>query len=166
MMNSQIRSLPFQKKRVKILGTLYLANQLASFLDVQRVLFRAIHSYETNVETPQSHKIGTCNEIPSEHEDFFRYTSGRWVWDEEQQLRDRYKAFNIRELQNIAAEAVGSRCCVAMTKLTEGEFNEVFRLRMDDSKTVIARIPNPNTGPTFYTIASEVATMDLVGRTV
>lgn len=33
---------------------------------------------------------------------------------------------------------------------------------MDDGKTVIARIPNPNAGPPFYATASEVATMELV----
>lgn len=27
----------------------------------------------------------------SRYENFFRYTSGRWLWDEEQQLRDRYR---------------------------------------------------------------------------
>ncbi|GLA35090.1 phosphotransferase enzyme [Aspergillus niger] len=36
---------------------------------------------------------------------------------------------------------------------------------MDTGKTVIARIPNPNAGPTILTTASEVATMDLL-RTI
>jgi hypothetical protein len=99
-----------------------------------------------------------------EHEKFFRYTSGRWVWDEEQQLRDRYKVFNVTELQNVAAKSVGSDSCVSMIKLAEGGYNKVFRLVMDDGKTVIARIPNPNAGPPFYTTASEVATMELVSR--
>jgi hypothetical protein len=30
-----------------------------------------------------------------DYEHFFRCTSGGWLWDEEQQLRDRYKAFNM-----------------------------------------------------------------------
>ena len=33
---------------------------------------------------------------------------------------------------------------------------------MDDEKTIIARIPNPNSGPSFYTTASEVATTEFV----
>jgi len=49
-----------------------------------------------------------------------------------------------------------------MTKLAEGSFNKVFRLVMDNGNVAIARIPNPNAGPEYYTIASEVATMDLV----
>jgi hypothetical protein len=95
-------------------------------------------------------------------EHFFRYTSGRWLWDEEQQLRDRYRAFNVAGLQGLAARAVGSGGCVSMTKLAEGGFNKVFRLVMDDGKSVLARIPNPNAGPSFNTTASEVATMEFV----
>ncbi|KAJ5581571.1 hypothetical protein N7535_000191 [Penicillium sp. DV-2018c] len=96
-----------------------------------------------------------------EHEHFFRYTSGRWLWDEEQQLRDRYKAFNVAELQRFAAKAVQSDSCISITKLGEGGYNKVFRLIMNDGKTVLARIPNPNAGPAFYSTASEVATMEL-----
>lgn len=97
-----------------------------------------------------------------EFEDFFRYTSGRWLWDEEQQLRDRYRAFDVTELQILAAKAVDSDNCVSMTKLAEGGYNKVFRLLMNDEKTVLARIPNLNAGPPFYTTASEVATMEFV----
>ena len=99
---------------------------------------------------------------PNPNEDFFRYTSGRWLWDEEHQLRDRYRAFNVGELQSSAAKAIGSDDCVSMTKLAEGGYNKVFRLLMNDGKTVLARIPNPNAGPPFYTTASEVATMEFV----
>lgn len=98
----------------------------------------------------------------SHFEHFFRYTSGRWLWDEEQQLRDRYKAFDVSQLQILAAQAVGSDSCASITKLAEGGFNKVFRLLMSDGKTVLARIPNPNAGPPFYTTASEVATMEFV----
>ncbi|OJJ51154.1 hypothetical protein ASPZODRAFT_327067 [Penicilliopsis zonata CBS 506.65] len=93
-------------------------------------------------------------------EHFFRYTSGRWLWDEEKQLQDRYRVFDVAELQMSAAKAAGSEVCISMTKLAEGGFNKVFRLLMNDGKTVLARIPNPNSGPPFYTTASEVATME------
>lgn len=49
-----------------------------------------------------------------------------------------------------------------MMKLGEGNYNRVFRLTMDNALVVIARIPFPNAGPSWYTTASEVATMDLV----
>ena len=97
-----------------------------------------------------------------ENEELFRYSGGRWLWNEEKQLQDRYKRFNVPELQNIAVKSVGAQTCVSMIKLAEGGSNKVFRLIMDDGSIVIARIPYPNPGPTFRTTASEVATMDFV----
>jgi hypothetical protein len=107
--------------------------------------------------------MSSLNQKPlSEHEDFFRYTSGRWLWDEQEQLRDRYHVFNVAELQRVAAKSVGSKSCASMTKLAEGQYNKDFRLVMNDGKVVIARLPNPNTVPSFYATASEVATMEFV----
>lgn len=105
----------------------------------------------------------TTNNHKGRYDDFFPYTSGRWLWNEEQQLQDRYRAFNVEALQRVAARCVGSTACISMLKLGEGSFNKVFRLQMNDNKTVIARVPNPNAGPAFFTTASEVATMDFVG---
>jgi len=104
--------------------------------------------------------MSTCPNL--EHKDFYRYSGGRWLWDEELQLQERYKRFNVPELKRIAARSIGAQACVSMTKLAEGGFNKVFRLVMDDGSIVIARVPNPNTGPPFKTTASEVATMDFV----
>lgn len=92
----------------------------------------------------------------------FNYTSGRWLWDEEQQLQARYKYFNVPQLQTLAAQAIGSQSCDSISKLAEGGFNKVFRLTMNDGRSILARIPNPNAGPAFYTTASEVATMEFV----
>ncbi|PIG83018.1 hypothetical protein AARAC_004887 [Aspergillus arachidicola] len=94
------------------------------------------------------------------HADLFRYTSGRWLWDEEQQLRDRYTPFNVSELQKVAASSIRANKCVSIAKLAEGSFNKTFKLAMDDGKTVIARVPHPIAGPRRYATASEVATMD------
>jgi hypothetical protein len=96
------------------------------------------------------------------YEHFFRYTGGRWLWDEESQLRERLLVFNVQELQRIAAESLGARSCVSITKLAEGGYNKVFRLVMDNGSIAIARLPNPNAGPAHKTTASEVATMDFV----
>jgi hypothetical protein len=98
----------------------------------------------------------------SEFEDFYRYTSGRWLWAEEARLKERYKKFNVSGLKRLAASASGAHSCVSITKLAEGGFNKVFRLSMDNGAVVIARIPNPNVGQACRVIASEVATMDFV----
>lgn len=99
---------------------------------------------------------------PQQYEQFFHYTSGRWLWDEEKELRERYKKFNVEELKRIAAESIGAKSCVSMIKLAEGGYNKVFKLVMDNGSVAIARIPCPNAGPAFKTTASEVATMDFV----
>ncbi|KAB8272597.1 phosphotransferase family protein [Aspergillus minisclerotigenes] len=98
-------------------------------------------------------------------QDFFRYTSGRWIWDERQQLRERYREFDILEVQKIAMELSSSGPCVSMAKIGEGSYNKSFKLTMGNGKTVIARIPNSNAGLAFLTTASEVATMDFL-RTI
>ncbi|KAL4935124.1 hypothetical protein BDV06DRAFT_217657 [Aspergillus oleicola] len=92
--------------------------------------------------------------------ELFRYTSGRWLWYEEQQLRDRFSPFNVSQLQRVAAAGLGVRECVGIAKLAEGSFNKTFKLTMDDGSSAIARIPHPVAGPRHYTTASEVATMD------
>ena len=62
----------------------------------------------------------------------------------------------------IAAMAVGRDRCIDIIKVTEGGFNKIFLLTMDDGYEVIARIPTPIAGPAYYTTASEVATMDFL----
>ncbi|EFR00635.1 phosphotransferase enzyme family protein [Nannizzia gypsea CBS 118893] len=92
--------------------------------------------------------------------DFFRNTTGRWLWGEKEQLLERHREFKVRELQTTAADTLGSRACVSMSKIGEGNFNKVFRLVMNDRAVAIARIPHPNAGPSRYTTMSEVATME------
>ncbi|KAH5628153.1 hypothetical protein HBI51_212280 [Parastagonospora nodorum] len=101
-----------------------------------------------------------ANTHHDESHDYFHYTSGRWLWGEEEQLRERYRAFNVNELQKVAVGIAGSEKCVSMSKIGEGNFNKVFRLQMDNGSVLMARIPHPNAGPPKYTTTSEVATMD------
>jgi len=102
--------------------------------------------------------------IPQQYEHFFQYTSGRWLWDEEKELRERYRKFNVDELKRIATESVGAKSCVSMIKLNEGGYNKVFKLVMDNGCVAIARVPCPNAGPACKTTASEVATMEFVSN--
>ncbi|PYH40452.1 phosphotransferase family protein [Aspergillus saccharolyticus JOP 1030-1] len=103
--------------------------------------------------------------MPQPDADLFRYTNGRCLWNEEQQLRDRFSPFNVLELQRIAAQSVGADTCTAIRKLAEGSFNKTFRLEMGDGLSVIVRIPYSIAGPRYYTTASEVATMEFA-RTI
>lgn len=91
----------------------------------------------------------------------FCYTSGRWLYDEESQLRKRYVEFNIDALKHYASQATGS-ACVKLNKLPEGLHNKVFSLQMETGREVIARIPNPNAGNSRIVVSSEVATLEFV----
>jgi hypothetical protein len=51
---------------------------------------------------------------------------------------------------------------VKVLKCVEGQFNKAFILTMDNGDELVARLPNPNAGPPFYTLASEVATRQFV----
>lgn len=111
--------------------------------------------------TPTS-SSSTHTDSDEQHSDLFRHTSGRWLWDEEQQLLDRYTVFDVGELKRVAAKSVEANACLDIQKSGEGGCNKVFRLTMDNDMVVIAGIPNPSAGPAGYTTASEVATMDFV----
>jgi hypothetical protein len=45
-------------------------------------------------------------------------------------------------------------------------YNKVISLKMENGEEVLARIPNPNAGHPEYCVASEVATLDFVRRSV
>jgi len=104
----------------------------------------------------------SSNSGEADHEEFYHYTSGRWLWNEEDRLAERYRWFNVEELKKIAVASAEVRQCVSMVKLAEGASNKVFKLVMDNGPALIARIPNPSTGQLGLTMASEVATMDFV----
>jgi len=123
-------------------------------------ILRLFCSSKSSTHHSLSRTLSMSSTSPYEH--FFRYTSGRWLWDEDSQLRERFVVFNVQELQRVAAESVGAQSCVSITKLAEGGYNKVFRLVMDNGSVAIARIPNPHAGPAYRTTASEVATMDFV----
>ena len=95
-------------------------------------------------------------------EDFFRFTRGRFVANEQHEMSQRYVRFNLDELARLAAEAVGSRFCVSIEKYPDGMYNKALLLTMDDGTQAVAKIPNPNAGRPHLTTASEVATMEFV----
>ena len=95
-------------------------------------------------------------------EELHRHTRSRFVWDEAHELAQRHVFFNVKALAAIAAEAVGSSHCTSIQRLLDGNYNKALLLTMNDGTQAVAKIPNPNAGRPHLTIASEVATMDLV----
>ena len=105
------------------------------------------------------------SQIPIYTDSLFRYTSGRWLWNEQEQQEARYRGFNILGLQQAACRAVGANQCISFEKIGEGNFNKAYRLVMEDDRRVIAKIPHTMAGPPGLTTASEVATMEFA-RTI
>ncbi|KAL3491047.1 phosphotransferase enzyme family protein [Aspergillus germanicus] len=110
----------------------------------------------------QSSNTGDITDSKYGIEALYRFTSGRWLWNEEQQLACRYVKFDLSALLRLAASAIGARACTRVLKVSEGQYNKVFQLTMDDGREVIAKLPNPSAGRPHFTTASEVATMFFV----
>ncbi|KAG6061803.1 hypothetical protein E4U32_002807 [Claviceps aff. humidiphila group G2b] len=89
----------------------------------------------------------------------FNFTKGRFVRDEEHQLAQRRREFNVGELARRAACVVQADRCLSIKKLPDGMYNRALLLSMDNGIEVVAKIPNPNAGQPHFTVASEVATM-------
>ncbi|OGE47113.1 hypothetical protein PENARI_c063G08313 [Penicillium arizonense] len=76
----------------------------------------------------------------------------------------RHRKFDLQGLVDVSVKAVGISGinCVKLLKCVEGQFNKAFLLTMSNGFEIIARLPNPNAGPPFYTTASEVATRHFI----
>lgn len=96
------------------------------------------------------------------YDEFFKFTRGRFIVDEAENLRKREIRFDMNSLARVAAESVGAARCISIEKYPDGMFNKAFLMSMDDGREVIAKVPNPNAGVPHFTTASEVATMDFV----
>ncbi|KZF26474.1 kinase-like protein [Xylona heveae TC161] len=94
-------------------------------------------------------------------QDLFSYTSGRFLFNEDLRLRERYVEFNPDALLREAEKHLGSDHgrAARITKYAEGGFNRVFLLTMDDGYEVIVKIPYRIAGPKYYATASEAATL-------
>ncbi|TVY54027.1 Altered inheritance of mitochondria protein 9, mitochondrial [Lachnellula cervina] len=93
-------------------------------------------------------------------EDIFNFTRGRFVCDEAYEMSQRHVRFNVNELARLAAQAVGAKSCISISKYPDGMYNKAMLLTMNNDTQVVAKVPNPNAGKVHFTTASEVATMD------
>ncbi|PYI01878.1 hypothetical protein BO78DRAFT_240590 [Aspergillus sclerotiicarbonarius CBS 121057] len=79
------------------------------------------------------------------------------------QLAARYREFNMHNLLHVASQLTSYETrCLKVLKCVEGQYNKAFILTMCNGDEFVARLPNPNAGPAFYTMASEVATRHFV----
>ncbi len=130
----------------------------------------------------------------SYHIALHRINSKCFSSNEAERLAIRYRRFNLDALLNAAVSILGneaSSCTVIIglnfavdslladrkliilsqpgtkvSKCLEGQFNKAFLLTMNNGEEVLAKIPNPNAGSAFHTIASEVATRQFVSTII
>lgn len=120
---------------------------------------------EVSVIPSQYTRPNRYPDVDWNNDGFYRYTGGRWLFNEAEQLADRFVKFNTTELVRIATASLGCgpSACVGVQKLPEGNYNKAFLINLRDGRQVVAKVPNPNAGLPFCTTASEVATMGFVG---
>lgn len=89
-------------------------------------------------------------------------TDGRY--NESRRLSERRLHFNVAELKKVAAACLNQpeSNIKKFYKLSEGGFNRVFQVTMNDGSEILARLPYPLSQPRNLAMASEIATLDLV----
>ncbi|KAI9923366.1 hypothetical protein MW887_010469 [Aspergillus wentii] len=108
--------------------------------------------------------MGSSQTDWNSNDEFFKFTRGRFVVDEEENLRKREVRFDMNRLARVAADSVGASRCISIKKYPDGMFNKAFLMSMDNGREVVTKVPNPNAGIPHFTTASEVATMDFARK--
>ncbi|KAF7161918.1 hypothetical protein CNMCM5623_007333 [Aspergillus felis] len=98
------------------------------------------------------------------NDEFFKFTRGRFIVDEAENVRKRQIRFDLNRLASVAADSIGAAQCISIKKYPDGMSNKVFLMTMGDGREVVAKVPNPNAGVPHFTTASEVATMDFARK--
>ncbi|GIK02212.1 phosphotransferase enzyme [Aspergillus viridinutans] len=100
------------------------------------------------------------DDVPIEEADLYKYQRYRWLSREAEKLAVRYRKFKLPALLDAAVNVTGLKDaqCIKVLKCMEGQYNKALVLTMSTGQEIVARLPNPNAGPAFYTTASEVAT--------
>ena len=112
---------------------------------MRRVYFPGIlqHTSKLRGLTPTS-SSSMHTDSNEQYSDLFRYTSGRWLWDEEQKLLDRYRVFDAGELQRVAARSVEANACLDIKKMRGRRLQlEVVRVEFQNSRFFTARTRFP-----------------------
>lgn len=108
--------------------------------------------------------INSCSFLlDSKHaDDLFSYTSGRFVYNENSQLRRRHVEFNVAALKQAVIKHTGRNKIIDLVKIGEGGFNRAFLLTLEDGFQAVAKIPYNLSMPKKYATSSEVATLSFL----
>ncbi|EFE30980.1 uncharacterized protein ARB_02174 [Trichophyton benhamiae CBS 112371] len=126
----------------------------------RRNLIRTFFHHE---KTRQARSISiTCRGKPIGEEELFKYTNGRFLINEEQQLQKRYLKFDVPRLCAVAAAAGPSTSPIVSISKMEGGFCKALLMRKADGTEVVAKLPSRVVGPARDSTSSEVATLKYV----
>ncbi|KAJ5570619.1 uncharacterized protein N7459_010049 [Penicillium hispanicum] len=94
-------------------------------------------------------------------EDLFKYTNGRFLAEEGDQLSKRFVHFDVDRLCNVIA-GISRTGALQVSKIEkmEGGFSKVLLMTTMDGSEYIVKIPCPNAGRPMYCTASEVAVLN------
>ena len=91
----------------------------------------------------------------------FSYTSGRWLYNERHQLKQRYTPFNVHALRDRIAEVCGSE--VSEWNKKEGVFNKSFVATLRDGRQVAIRVKVRNFRSSAYLYMTLIRRIRLQG---
>lgn len=97
--------------------------------------------------------------LPISDQELFRYTNGRFLANEDQQLSKRYVTFDVQKLCQVVASSTEHGSPVCKIDKMEGGFSKALLMTTEDGVEVVAKIPCPNAGRAMYSTASEAATL-------
>ncbi|KAM5445614.1 hypothetical protein MaudCBS49596_007350 [Microsporum audouinii] len=96
---------------------------------------------------------------PKPNHDLFSYTSGRFLYNEDLRLRERYIEFDVDALKESVTKHTDGGKVTNLVKLGEGGFNRVFSATLESGLQAAIKIPYPLSVPKRYATTSEVATL-------
>lgn len=76
--------------------------------------------------------------VCEQDETYFRYTSGRWLYNESQQMAQRYTRFDVAALHRVISSVCGAS--VVNMEKKEGVFNKSFIVSLSNGSQIAARI--------------------------
>lgn len=97
------------------------------------------------------------------NEHFFVPTTGRWLWNEPQKLRQHTLRFNVKALKHVVANIAGlegQSSGVELEKVAEGASNKVITATVSGQRFIV-KVPDPLV-PRRLVTASEVATLEFL----
>ncbi|KAK9485994.1 hypothetical protein V1527DRAFT_464783 [Lipomyces starkeyi] len=140
-------------------------------LRVRRTFTTRSALFSSSIDDSQFTTLGDASDI--ERDQFFKYTWGTWLKNDEAEKSKRYTPFAIggineiiRRLRDQSSKDQPSHV-VSLASLSEGKNNRIYLAELDDGSEYILRIPYPldwSRDARKARIQSEVATMDFLRK--